>query len=301
MKMKIGGVALLLAFIMTGCNLNSDVTSGQEQLIQDLQSIDSYLTTHGITALKDINGIRFTIDSLGTGYPPRYGSNVTFAYTGKLLSGATFQSGTVTDRAISGLITGLQIGLPSIPNGTKATFYIPSIFAYGSQAQSNIPPNSNLIFQLKLKGITITSSEKQQLASDTTKIGQYLRSASVANVVKDTSGMRYVVTQTGTGIKPSWFHRVKVSYTGYLLQDGAKGAKFYEGSNEPSSVTDSRVVNFIRGFQLGLQQLNKGSKATFYLPSGLAFGAVSVTGGIVTVPANSNVIYEVELKEVLEP
>src|SRR5689334_8905880 len=139
MKIKLIGAALSVVFVMAGCNLNSDVTSGQQQLVNDIQSIDAYLTSKGITAIKDVAGIRYTIDSLGAGYPPRYTSKVTFDYVGKLFTGTTFQSGTVTDQAITGFVTGLQIGLPSLPNGSKATFYIPSSFAYGSQAQTNIP------------------------------------------------------------------------------------------------------------------------------------------------------------------
>jgi FKBP-type peptidyl-prolyl cis-trans isomerase len=301
MKVKLIGLAVSVVFLMTGCNLNSDVTSGQEQLINDLKVIDTYLASKGINALKDVNGIRFTIDSLGAGYPPRYTSRVTFDYTGKLFSGSTFQSGTVTDKPITDFITGFQIGLPSLPNGTKATFYIPSVFAYGSQAQNNIPANSNLIFQIKLKGITTTSTERTQLGADTVKIDQYLASANVANVVKDSSGLRYVINQAGTGAKPTWFSRVKIVYTGYLIENGSKGAKFYVGSNEPSANSDSRVVNFIRGFQIGLQQMQKGSKATFYIPSGLAFGTSAPTGGLVTVPQNANLIYEVELLDILAP
>lgn len=301
MKLRLIGAAVSVVFLMAGCSLNSDVTSGQEQLANELRAIDAYLISKGITALKDANGIRFTVDSIGTGYPPRFASKVSFDYTGKLFTGSVFQSGKVTDQAIAGLVAGLQIGLPSIPNGSKATFYIPSVFAYGSQAQNNIPANSNLIFQVKLRGITTTASEKTQLKSDTAKIGQFLRATGVRNAVTDTSGMRYVITQAGSGIKPSWLNRVKITYTGYLIENGAKGAKFYVGSNEPNATSDSRVVNYIRGFQLGLQQMQKGSKAVLYIPSGLAFGNTTVTGGLVTVPQNSNLLYEVELIDVLEP
>ena len=301
MKIKVVDVVLLSVLALMGCNLNSDETSGEAQLANDLKSIDSYLANKGITALKDVNGIRFKIDSLGTSYSPRFNNNVSFDYTGKLLSGTVFQAGAVKDKPVSNFITGLQIGLPLVPNGSKATFYIPSSFAYGSQGQTNIPPNSNLIFEIKLKGITVTSAEKTQLVADTVAISKYLIKEAVQNVVKDTSGLKYVITELGTGAKPSWLNKVKVTYNGYLIIDGTKGAKFYSGTNEPTSTSDSRVVNYIRGFQIGLQQLPKGSKAIFYVPSTLGFGSAAVSGGIVTVPANSNLLYEVELVDVLEP
>ena len=301
MKVRFFVFMSFIGLVLNGC-LDSDVSSGAEQLKSDLAAIDAYLSTQGIVALKDINGIRFTVDSIGSGYPPRYDSKLTFNYTGKLLSGTVFQSGTLPDAAVSSLITGLQIGLPLIPNGSKATFYIPSVYAYGSEGKAGIPPNSNLIFEVFLKSIVITQTEKNQLGSDTARINKYLTTAGISNVVKDTSGLRYTITEPGTGLKPSWLNKVKVIYTGYIINDdGTKGSLFYSGTTQPDDNNDSRVVNYIRGFQIGLQQLPEASKAIFYIPSVLAFGTSQVPGGNAIVPANSSLLYEIELVEVLEP
>src|SRR5689334_23152969 len=101
-----------------GACLDSDISSSQEQYNADIAAIDDYLTNHSIVAYKDISGVRFTIDSLGGGFPPRYSSKVTFSYTGKLLpSGTVFQTSTLTDNAIANMIVGMQIGLPLIPSG----------------------------------------------------------------------------------------------------------------------------------------------------------------------------------------
>jgi FKBP-type peptidyl-prolyl cis-trans isomerase len=300
MKLRIlAFIILSVPFLLTSC-LENDGISSQKRLAKDLELIDQYLQANNITALKDATGVRFTIDSLGSGHTPRYNSTVTFDYTGKLLSGAVFQTSTLKNINIATLVSGFQIGLPLIPNGSKATLYIPSVYAYGPQAQSGIPANSCLIFQIKLKSITVTAAEKNQLKADTIMIDELLVNTSV-NAVKDSSGLRYVITQIGTGPNPSWFDKVKISYTGYLITNGAKGAKFYEGINEPSQTSDSRVVNYIRGFQVGLQKLPKGSKATFFVPSGLGFGNQAVSGGIITVPANSSLIYDIELLDILNP
>ena len=301
MKIKSCCLIFVVCLTMSGC-LDTDVSSGAEQLKADLVAIDSYLFTNGIAALKDANGIRFTVDSLGSGFPARYESKVTFTYTGKLMSGTVFQANTLTDVQVSSLITGLQIGIPLVPNGSKATFYIPSVYAYGSQGQANIPPNSNLIFEIFIKSISVSQTEKNQLGTDTTRIDNYIATAGISNVLKDTSGLRYVITQLGTGITPSWHNKVKVTYTGYIInENGTQGAKFYVGTTEPNENNDSRIVNYIRGFQIGLQLLPEGSKATLFIPSVMAFGSSQVTGGLAIVPANSSLIYEIELLEVLEP
>lgn len=299
MKIRVFGLVFLMGLMLGGC-LNSDLTSGEEQLKADLAAIDAHLAANNIVALSDVNGIRFTLDSLGSGYPPRYNSTITFSYTGKLLDGTVFQSSTLDDVKVAELITGLQIGLLLIPNGSKATVYVPSVFAYGSQGRTDIPPNSNLIFEIFIRSIDVTQAEKNQLGSDTVKIDNYIATAGVANVVKDSSGLRYVITQPGTGATPSWLNKVKVTYTGYIINDnGTKGNSFYTGTTEPGVNNDSRLVNFIRGFQIGLQHLQAGGKATLLVPSGLAFGSAQTNNSL--VPANSSLLYEVELVEVLDP
>ncbi len=300
MKVKFLSGALIGALLLMGACLGD---SEEYSLAEQKSDIDAYLLSKGITAYDEINGLRFTVDSLASGHTPRYDSKVTFDYTGKFLDGTVFETSTLKNIAIdkSNLIAGFKIGLLLIPNGSKATLYIPSDYAYGSQAVSNIPANSNLIFQIKLKSIQVTAVEKNQLGADTVKIDEYLTTAGVANVQKDSSGLRYTIDLLGTGPKPTWYDKVKISYTGYLITNGAKGDKFFTGTNEPNSNNDSRVANYIRGFQVGLQLLPEGSKATFYLPSGLAFGTQAVPGSLANIPANSNLIYEVELTEVLNP
>ncbi|MCU0369158.1 MAG: FKBP-type peptidyl-prolyl cis-trans isomerase [Cyclobacteriaceae bacterium] len=58
------------------------------------------------------------------------------------------------------------------------------------------------------------------------------------------------------------------------------------------------MINYLYAFQVGLPKLPEGSKATLYIPSGLGFGTDALTSGGITVPANSNLIYEVELVKV---
>lgn len=293
-----------LLVILSSC-LSDSAPTFNEILVSELAVIDKYLEDNNINAYSDVAGIRYTIDSLASGHTPRYGQTVSFNYTGKFFNGTVFQSSSINNKALSEpLILGFLIGLPLVPNGSKATLYIPSSFAYGSTGAPGtpaIPANTNLIFNVKLKNIKVTTAEKNQWKTDTLAISQFLTNTAVANVVKDTSGLRYVITQMGGGPKPGLYHKVKMKFTGFLITNGAKGAEINSGTNEPTSMFDSRVVNYIRGFQIGLQQLEKGTKATFYIPSGLGFGTQSGQVGAVTIPANANLIYEVELIDVLAP
>jgi FKBP-type peptidyl-prolyl cis-trans isomerase FkpA len=301
----ISAVMLGGLFLLGSCLSEPDDTFSK-RLDKDIATIDSYLAANGVLdAIKDVSGVRYRIvGSVGTGYTPRITDQVTFDYTGKLIDGTIFQSSTLTDASISNLIAGFQIGLTQIPAGSIATLYIPSGYGYGGQAQSNIPANSILIFEIKLRKIKVTTAELNQLGADTVAIDEMLTNKGITNIVKDTTGLRYTIAPLGTGITPGWFNRIKINYTGYLFDANAsngKGAQFYTGSNEPNKDVDSRVVNFIRGFQFGLMKLPEGSKATLYIPSGMAFGTQPISGGTVPVPANSKLIYEIELVEVYDP
>jgi FKBP-type peptidyl-prolyl cis-trans isomerase len=129
------------------------------------------------------------------------------------------------------------------------------------------------------------------LQNDIKTIDDFLTAQSITGV-KDTTGLRYIVTQSGTGQIPSWYSKVRIRYTGTIL---GTETVFYSGTSEPEPGYDSRVIYYVHGFQVGLQKMPVGSKATFYVPSALAFGS-EVIG---TVPANSNLKYEMELLDII--
>jgi FKBP-type peptidyl-prolyl cis-trans isomerase len=268
--------------------------SFEEQLAKDTTEIGVYLRSKNITALKDASGVRFVIDSLASGFPPLITNTVSFKYTGRFLSGAVFDQGAISG-VVSSYVTGFQVGLSLLPEGSKGTFYIPSGYAYGVSGAQGIPPNSNLIFEIELTDVVTTDAQKQQLATDTVAIDNYLATNSI-DAVRDKSGLRYVITQLGTGPQPDLYSKVKINYTGKLLNNGTV---FYTGSNAPSAQFDSRVINYLYGFQVALPKLPVGSKATIYIPSGLGFGNQVLTSGSVTLPANSNLMYDIELVDIV--
>lgn len=291
-------LVVLFSAMLSSC-LNVDTqpsVSLEEQWIADTTSISKYLKSKNIKAMKDPSGVRFVIDSLGAGFPPKASSSVKFSYTGRLLSEAIFDQGKNTTTSMKDLIVGFQLGLSLMPAGTKARIYIPSGYGYGANVVNSIPANSNLIFEVHLHSVVTSESEKQQLASDTVAIDSYLSDNSI-NAIKDKSGLRYTINQVGTGSIPTLYSKIKITYTGKLLSNGTV---FFTGSNGPTSIFDSRVINYIYAFQVGLQKMPVGSKATFYVPSGLGFGNQITQGTNGSVPANSNLIFEMELTEIVE-
>jgi len=91
----------------------------------------------------------------GTGATPTADQSVTVHYTGKLVSdGRVFDSsysrGEPTTFRVNQVIKGWQEGLGMMKEGGKAGLTIPAELAYGSRQMNDIPPNSDLFFEVEL-------------------------------------------------------------------------------------------------------------------------------------------------------
>ena len=146
---------IFLIFLLAGCLKPSDTgPSFEEQLKIDLEAIDAYLEINNIPAIPDPNNlIRYIIHEEGNGDSPETSNCVTTSYEGKFFNGNTFDQSDNLAFPLDAVILGFQIGLPLLQVGDSATLYIPSGFGYGPQGAPGIPANSNLIFNLRLKGM----------------------------------------------------------------------------------------------------------------------------------------------------
>lgn len=137
----------------------------------------------------------------------------------------------------------------------------------------------------------IAISPAQQLVKDVAAIDKYLAANSIT-AIKDPSGLRYVITGVGTGGSPTGANFLKVKYRGTLL---TTGAVFDQSANYPATPTtffSTPLSGLIQGWQIAFANLSKGSVATLYIPSGLAYGTASPSAAI---PANSNLVFDVTL------
>lgn len=266
-----------------------------EQLKIDTTNIGVFVRANGLNTLKTASGLQILVTRVGTGRPPRGDSDVEVTYTGKLLTGEIFDSGNI-DGNIAGFIPGFSAGLQLLPVGSSAVLLIPSVYAYGASGSGSIPPNASLAFTVTLDKVNTSQSYLSQLYSDTTKVYEHLDVNNITGTVKDPSGLRYKITSFGTGANANWYDRVKVKYTARLM---TTGETVIIGESEPTQTFDSWVINYMPVFQVGLRRISPGGSITLYTPSGLAYGTQVITTGKKTLPPNSNLIYEVELIEIL--
>ncbi len=291
--MKNFGLAsgLILLTFLSGC-FNEDIPDPSVQLALDIQKIEKHLQDNNITNfVKDASGVFYVIQQQGPGALPLNQQHVNLTYGVKLLNSTTtlFEQTSIPVFLTVGKINiaGLSVALPKLAEGTKATIYIPSGLAYGTNALTDIPANSNLVFDVEIFDVAVDAAEI--LAVQEVTIDNYLEDEAITEVLTDPSGLRYVITKEGTGDKPTLANSISVKYKGTLLRDGKK----FDESTEPRTFA---LAGLIEGWQIAFPLLKKGSEATLYIPSGLGYGA---TGSGVAIPPYAILVFEVELIDVL--
>ncbi len=124
------------------------------------------------------------------------------------------------------------------------------------------------------------------------KSADFLEKNKTAEGVKTTaSGLQYIVQKEGDGPMPKKEDNVKCHYTGTLL-DGTK----FDSSVDRGQPAEFPVGGVIPGWTEALQMMKVGSKYKLFIPPELGYGPSGRPG----IPANSALIFEVELLEIVK-
>ena len=119
--------------------------------------LDANKQKPGIVALP--SGLQYEVITMGEGPKPSAASKVTCHYHGTLIDGTVFDSsvhrGQPATFPLNMVIKGWTEGLQLMPEGSKWRFFIPPHLGYGDrQVSAQIGPNSTLIFEVELIGIS---------------------------------------------------------------------------------------------------------------------------------------------------
>lgn len=117
------------------------------------------------------------------------------------------------------------------------------------------------------------------------------KNANNKSVYTTKSGLQYRKVKEGNGKKPKPGSKVKVHYTGKLI-DGKKFDSSYD-RNQPIEITVG-VGQVIPGWDEGIQLMDEGSKYVLFIPYNLGYGEQPVGD----IPPGSTLVFEVELLEV---
>lgn len=172
--------------------------------------------------------------------------------------------------------------------------------------------DGNKIFQAESQRLKDEKAEKERIAIEKAAGTKSKLDGYKTKATKLDSGLEFYLINAGEGEKVKAEQQVGVFYAGYF-EDGrlfdtniesiAKATDTYnpqraqQNGYAPMPVPYSNKANMIPGFKEGLLKMNKiGDKAVFFIPSHLGYGA-RATGPI---PANSNLVFEVEFKEIIK-
>lgn len=111
------------------------------------------------------------------------------------------------------------------------------------------------------------------------------------NVKSTESGLQYSIFKQGDGKIPTENDRVRVHYTGCLI-DGT----VFDSSEERGQPAEFPVNGVIKGWVEALQLMPVGSKWRLYIPHELAYGP---QGAGASIPPYSALIFDVELLAII--
>lgn len=195
-----------------------------------------------------------------------------------------------------------------VPEGGEGHFVIPSSLAFDSEGlEDYIEPYTSFFLNVKnIDIMTVDEYEEEEkklkdaeeaenqrrLAEEPANMAKFIKEHDV-NVAPSETGVYYLEIKTGTGDKPEEGDMVSVYYNMYNIADklvdsnyGIEPLSFVYGSGE-----------MVPGIDEAMGKMRVGGKATIIVPSAMGFGDIAVDKDL---PANSIVIFDLELVEVLK-
>jgi FKBP-type peptidyl-prolyl cis-trans isomerase FkpA len=289
MKLSLFGV---MCFALASCIDGGENPNKAHEA--ELSQIDQHLTTLGLAdeALYDYQyGFRLVIGQYGENPPWHEGQTVKLYYEGRLFpSGTLFDSGVKEGDVEDFLPEAFRYIVPRIMGGTSLTMYVPSRYGYGEQGSAalGVPANTILVYDLYLEKVNRTALEESRFEADSTAIANYLETNQIAAAYHP-GGIWYTITQTGSGAYPTIYNAITADYKLKLLSNPGNVL-------QDQTIQQTSLWNLIDGFKVAMSmgEINVGTKATLYIPSGLAYG----TNAQGSIPANANLIFEIDLKGV---
>jgi len=276
----------------------------KEQLVRMQMNEDSilqvYLSENNITTKPTKSGLIYQDIRIGTGPLAKKGDLVTVNFNILALDGTEIFSTSDQGEPVFFELgqpfdtKGMDEALLKMRKGGKARIIMPSNLAFGEQGRGNIiPPFATLISDIELVDIKSKKeySDEEQ-AKEPAVIQKYLEENNI-DVTPTASGLYYIEREEGTGPAPEIGDKVKVWYTGKLVDGSVFDASEKRGQPFEFPLGQGRVI---KGWDEGIAMMKEGGKATLIIPSKLGYGE---RGSGQRIPPFSPLVFEVELREVI--
>lgn len=307
---------LILSFAYLGLNLPSKAQApkGEEQGFA-VKPVTLGKTVNGWTEVS--NGLLMRKWKDGKKPKPDMGDFITIHSTARVGDSILFSSRVVNNnepfeiqvRPAQQPRYDLMEGFMLLGEGDSVTFRMPldTILKQGAPELPWMKKGTSMWFD---QDIVVVGHKKQAAAfkekaekarklmhDDSASIVKYLKEKNIVGYKRHPSGVFYKINKVGTGDSIVPGNEVTVNYTGKTI-DG----KVFD-SNTDSAFNHVQPFTFeigkgqvIAGWDIGVGILKKGSKATLYIPSPMAYGERSPSPSI---PKNAILIFDVEVTNVL--
>lgn len=122
------------------------------QFEHDLKAIEEFAQAKGLILRRTNTGLSYGLTKTGKGTPPKPGTKVKVAYVGSLLDGTVFDQSDSFEFTLGAakVIEGWEEGLQYFSPGAEGWLLVPSKMAYGPVTVGKVPPNSVLVFKIKM-------------------------------------------------------------------------------------------------------------------------------------------------------
>ena len=284
----------------------ADMETMKEMMKEASQkALSDYIEANNINITPEISGVYIIPMEKGKGRCPVKGEKVEVDFSATLLDGQSVGSTFDSPEKLSfvlgegNTIQGWEEVVPKMHLGERVKAIIPFDLAYGERAVGSIPAYANLVYDIKLLKITTAA----ELKAENEKIQQALKSDSEkaffdylkANDITDytASGLFFNKSVTTEGAQPQEGQTARIKFSASYLDGTLLGDSEQLGDYYDVVVGEGKVL---KGLEEAVAMMRVGEKARFVLPYTLAYG----TNAFGSIPAYSNLVFDVELLDVLD-
>jgi FKBP-type peptidyl-prolyl cis-trans isomerase len=268
------------------------------------KALEDYIAANNISVTPEPSGAYIIPLEKGKGRCPVKGEKVELDFSATLLDGqsvgSTFDSPEKFSFVLGegNIIQGWEEVVPKMHLGERVTAIIPFDLAYGERAVGSIPAYSNLVYDIKLLKITTAAELKaenekamQVLKADSEKaFFDYLKANNITDYTA--SGLFFNKSVTTEGAQPQEGQIARIKFAASYLDGTPLGDSEQLGDHYDVVIGEGKVL---KGLEEAVAMMRVGEKARFVLPYTLAYG----TNAFGSIPAYSNLVFDVELLDVL--
>lgn len=276
----------------------------KETMMEDSRkALADYIAANSITVSPENSGLYIIPLEKGKGRCPVKGERVELDFAASLLNGqsvgSTFDSPEKFSFVLGeGLvIQGWEEVVPKMHLGERVRAIIPFDLAYGEHQVGSIPAYANLVYDIKLLGITPAAEvqaekerSEQALKSDSEMaLVRYLDANKITE--HTLSGLYYDKMLVTQGVQPRKGQTARIKFVASFLDGTPLGDSDQLGGGYEFVVGRGQVL---KGLDEGVSMMHVGEKARLVLPYTLAYG----TKGYENIPPYTNLVFDVDLLEV---